>query len=146
MNNRTQNVASQKPGTTGTTGTKGKIKGAPRTGRHKIEEVPLQSIWTRTKKGLEAAAKAIGRGTEIAAQKTVTLGKEAGLQYQINTNHYKLQKLLAELGGRIYDLAKINPPELNLNDSQALTTIKRVREMDERIQTFKQKAKALKKS
>lgn len=117
-----------------------------RTGRQKIEELRKKPIWSRTKKELEATAKAIGEGTERAAKKTVNLGKRAGLQYQIYMHSHKLQRSLAELGGRIYDLAKTNSPSLNLNDPQAWAAIKKAQEMDEKILGLKEKTMALKRS
>jgi collagenase-like PrtC family protease len=100
------------------------VKGLLKTGRQKIEDLHLQPIWNRTKEELQAAAKAIGRGTEIAAKKTIKMGKQAGIQYQVYVNHLKLQRSLAELGGRIYDLAKTNSSALMVNDPEAMALIK----------------------
>lgn len=121
------------------------IKGLLEAGRRKIEELRKKPIWSRTKKELEDAARAIGKGTEKAAKKTAKLGKRAGLQYQIYLNSHKLQKALAELGGRIYDLSRANSPSLNLSDSEALSLIKKVQEIDEKILGQKKEVMMLKK-
>ena len=137
------NETARKPTSQETERVKG-VKSLLETGRRKIEELRKKPIWSRTKKELEAAAKAIGKGTERAAKETVKLGKRAGLQYQVYLNSHKLQRSLAELGGRIYDLAKTKSPSLTLNDPEALSIIKKAQEMDEKILGLKEKAIALK--
>jgi hypothetical protein len=126
-------------------GIKKQVEDYLKAGRQRIEEIPFEPIWNRTKKEVKVAAGAIGRGTEVAAKRTIKLGKRAGLMYQIYMNNLKLQSSLAELGGRIYDLARTHSSDLILNDLRAIGSIKKVEEMDQKIIDLKQKVKALRK-
>ncbi len=112
-------------------------------GREKLTQLDLQPIWKLAKKELQGAIKVLGKGTEKAANKTRTMGKQASIQYQVYLNQLKLQKLLVKLGGRVYDLAQTKS-SMNLKDSKASEILKRVKDMDKKILSLKEKAKGLK--
>ena len=116
-----------------------------RTGRKRINEMDLRPIWDRTKKELQGAVKVIGKGTEKATERTLALGKQAGFQYQVYLNQLKLQKALAGLGGRIYDLSQSKAVSLTLKDTKALGMIKKAQKLDKEVQGLKKKVKAAKK-
>ena len=105
----------------------------------------LRPIWDQTKKELQGAVKVIGKGTEKATERTLALGKQAGFQYQVYLNQLKLQKALAGLGGRIYDLSQTNAASLTLKDTKALSMIKKAQKLDKEVQDLKKKVKAAKK-
>ena len=124
---------------------KKKAKELLQTGRKRIYEMELRPIWDRTKKELQGAVKVIGKGTEKATERTLALGKQAGFQYQVYLNQLKLQKALAGLGGRIYDLSQTNAASLTLKDTKALSMIKKAQKLDKEVQDLKKKVKAAKK-
>lgn len=122
-----------------------KAKGLIKTGREKFDEIDLQPIWTRVKAGLDRAVEAVGKGTEVAADKAMNLASRAGVEYQIFELHRKLEKLLAELGGRAYDLAKRNPPALSGADAEITRMVGRISEMEKKIAELEDEAETLKK-
>ncbi len=124
---------------------KEKAKDLLKTGKKKIEDIDLNPIWKKTKEELQSAAKVIGKGTEKAAEKTVSFGKKAGFQSQVYVNQLKRQKGFVELGERIYDLMRHNSPALVLDDTKALKMIKKIMETDKETQGLKKKVKSSKK-
>ncbi len=122
-----------------------KAKGLIKTGRERFDEIDLQPIWKRVKAGLDRAVEAVGKGTEMAADKAMNLASRAGVEYQIFELHRKIEKLLAELGGRAYDLAKRNPPALNATDAEIAGMIGRISEMEKKIAALEAEAETLKK-
>ena len=124
---------------------KKKAKELLQTGRKRIHEMELRPIWDRTKKELQGAVKIIGKKTEKATEKTISLGKQAGFQYQVYLNQLKLQKALAGLGGRIFDLTKGKSASLTLKDTKALSMIKKVQKLDIEVEGLKKKVKTAKK-
>jgi hypothetical protein len=121
-----------------------KAKGLIKTGRKKFDEIDLQPIWKRVKAGLDRAVEAVGKGTEVAADKAMNLASRAGVEYQIFELHRKLEKLLAELGGRAYDLAKRNPPVLSGADAEITRMVGKISEMEKKIAGLEDEAQALK--
>src|SRR4030067_3530917 len=95
-----------------------KAQGLLKTGREKFDEIDFQPIWKKVKTGLDRAVDVVGKGTERAADKAMNLASRAGVEDQLFEYHRKLEKLLAELGGRAYDLAKRNPPALSAADAE----------------------------
>ncbi len=123
----------------------GKAKGLIKTGREKFDEIDFQPIWTRVKAGLDRAVEAVGKGTEMAADKAMNLASRAGVEYQIFEHHRKLEKLLAELGGRAYDLAKRTPPALSAADADITRMVGKISEMEKKIAELEDEAEKLKK-
>lgn len=121
-----------------------KAKGLLRTGREKLEEIDIQPIWKRVKAGLDRAVEVVGKGTEMAAEKAMNLASRAGVEYQLFEYHRKLEKLLAELGGRAYDLARRNPPALGAMDPDITRMVGRISEMEKKIAVLEDEAQALK--
>ena len=117
-----------------------KVKELLETGKKKLDD--LDSVWGKTKKELQAAMKVIEKGTEKAAEKTISLGKQAGFQSQVYLNQMKLQKALAELGGRVFFLTRRHSKSLDLEDKKALKMIKKITEMDKEIQELKKNVKS----
>ncbi|HEX9758144.1 MAG TPA: hypothetical protein VGB26_10145 [Nitrospiria bacterium] len=122
---------------------KKKAKELLQTGKRKLDD--LDSVWGKTKKELQAAMKVIEKGTEKAAEKTISLGKQAGFQSQVYLNQMKLQKSFAELGGRVYFLMRRHSKSLDLEDKKALGMIKKITEMDKNIQELKENVKSSRK-
>ena len=122
-----------------------KAKGLLRTGREKLEEIDIQPIWKRVKAGLDRAVEVVGKGTEMAAEKAMNLASRAGVEYQMYEYHRKLEKLLAELGGRAYDLAKRDPQALSPTEPELKGMIGRISEMEKKIAALEEKADSLKK-
>ncbi len=122
-----------------------KAKGLLKTGREKFDEIDLQPIWKRVKTGLDRAVEVVGKGTEVAAGKAMNLASRAGVEYQIFEYHRKLEKLLAELGGRAYDLAKRTPPDLSVADADITRMVGRISEMEKKITALEDEAEKLKK-
>jgi hypothetical protein len=122
-----------------------KAKGLIKTGRERFDEIDFQPIWKRVKTGLDRAVEAVGKGTEVAADKAMNLASRAGVEYQIFELHRKLEKLLAELGGRAYDLAKRTPPALTAADADITRMVGKVSEMEKRIAELEDEAEMLKK-
>jgi hypothetical protein len=121
-----------------------KAKGLLKTGREKFDEMDLQPIWKRVKAGLDRAVDVVGKGTERAADKAMNLASRAGVEYQLFEYHRKLEKLLAELGGRAYDLAKRNPPALSGTDAETTRMVGKISEMEKKIAVLEDEAQALK--
>jgi len=121
-----------------------KAKGLLKTGREKFDQIDLQPTWKRVKAGLERAVDVVGKGTERAADKAMNLASRAGVEYQLFEYHRKLEKLLAELGGRAYDLAKRNPPVLNAADAEITRLVGRISEMEKKIAGLEDEAQVLK--
>ena len=140
----TRRAAPKKAHVKGTATVKGKAKEFLKTSRKKLDDLDLQPIWDRAKKEFQGAVEVIGKTTEKAAEKTLTVGKQASLQYQAYLSNLKLQKSLAELGGRIYDLTRTNSPAVDLKDPEVLEIIKQVEDLDHKIVSLKEKAKSLK--
>ncbi len=122
-----------------------KAKGLLKTGREKFDEIDFQPIWTRVKTGLDRAVEAVGKGTEMAADKAMNLASRAGVEYQIFELHRKIEKLLAELGGRAYDLAKRTPPALSAADADITRMVGKISEMEKKIAALEDEAQTLKK-
>jgi hypothetical protein len=122
-----------------------KAKGLIKTGRERFDEIDFQPIWKRVKTGLDRAVEAVGKGTEVAADKAMNLASRAGVEYQIFELHRKLEKLLAELGGRAYDLAKRTPPALTAADAEITRMVGKISEMEKKIAALEDEAEALKK-
>jgi len=121
-----------------------KAQGLLKTGREKFDEIDLQPIWKRVKTGLDRAVDVVGKGTEMAADRAMNLASRAGVEYQIFEYHRKLEKLLAELGGRAYDLAKRNPPALSAADAEITRMAGRISEMEKKIAGLEDEARELK--
>ncbi len=121
-----------------------KAKGLLKTGREKFDEIDLQPIWKRVKTELDRAVDVVGKGTERAADKAMNLASRAGVEYQIFEYHRKLEKLLAELGGRAYDLAKRNPSALSGTDAEITRMVGKISEMEKKIAGLEDEAQALK--
>ena len=117
-----------------------------KTARERLESIPVQPIWERVRKEVNVAMQALGRGTERAKKQTVLMGKQAKLQYDVYLQHHSLQKKLAELGGRTYDLFKKDAKGLGLSDKKAVEMIGQIGDLEKKIETLKAKAKALKKT
>ena len=122
-----------------------KAQGLLRTGREKLEEIDIQPIWKRVKGGLDRAVEVVGKGTEMAAEKAMKLASRAGVEYQIYEYHRKLEKLLAELGGRAYDLAKRDPQALSPTEPELKGMIGRISEMEKKIAALEEEAESLRK-
>lgn len=122
-----------------------KAKGLIKTGRERFDEIDFQPIWKRVKTGLDRAVEAVGKGTEVAADKAMNLASRAGVEYQIFELHRKLEKLLAELGGRAYDLAKRTPPTLSAADAEIARMVGKISEMEKKIAALEDEAETLRK-
>ena len=116
-----------------------------KTGRQKLESIEFQPILNKVKKGLKIAFESIEKGTEKAAEKTVEVSKQAKIQYSIYTHHNQLQKSLAELGGRIYDLTKENRKLFTPPDSKALDLLAKISDIERKISDLEEKTKSIKK-
>lgn len=127
------------------TGYKQKAKEVIAAGRHKIEEIDLGPIWKRVKKGLEKAVESVGKGAEMAAEKARTTAERAAIEYRLYEQNRRLQHLLAELGGRVYDLAKRNPQALSPTDPEVLEIIGKIRDAEKKIAGIELKARTIKK-
>jgi len=121
-----------------------KARGLLKTGREKFDEIDFQPIWKKVKTGLDRAVDVVGKGTERAADKAMNLASRAGVEYQLFEYHRKLEKLLAELGGRAYDLARRNPPALGAMDPDITRMVGRISEMEKKIAVLEDEAQALK--
>lgn len=128
------------------TGLGGKANELLKTGREKLEGMDLQPIWEKAKREFQGAVKALGKGTEKAAEKTAVMGKQAGIQYQLYLNQLKLQKLLADLGGRVYDLKQAGSTDSVMSDAKASEIIRRVEEMNQKILALKEESRTLRSS
>ena len=102
------------------------------TGRETYARIKSKPVWHRLRMGLERAAGIVGRGTKKAAKKTGTLAKQAGVTYEKYEHEHKLQKLLAEFGGRIYDRVWDNPQAISSVDPDAADMVERITAMKEK--------------
>ncbi|HAR45668.1 MAG: hypothetical protein A2X56_06030 [Nitrospirae bacterium GWC2_57_13] len=98
----------------------------------------------KMKTGLGGAMDAVGRGAEKATSKALTLAKRMSVQYKISEQHRKLQVLLAELGGRVYDITKRSPQALNASDPDIMKLAGRIRDAEKALMALEEKAGALK--
>ena len=119
-----------------------KTEGLIKSGKEKLEHIDMEPIWKRVRKGLEDAVKVLGVGTEKATEKTVALAKRAGDEYKIYEQNYKLKKLLAELGGRVYDLVRRSPQSLSPDDPEIIEMVAKVTEMEKKITALEERSKA----
>lgn len=124
---------------------KQRAKDVIKAGRLKMEDIDLRPIWKRVKSGLEKAVEAVGKGAERVAEKTLTAAERAGVEYRLYEQNRRLQHLLAELGGRVYDLAKRNPQALSPTDPEVLEMIGKIREAEKKISALEIKSRSLKK-
>lgn len=98
----------------------------------------------KMKAGLGSAVDVVGRGAEKATAKALTLAKRMSVQYKISEQQRKLQALLAELGGRVYDMTKRSPQALNANDPDIMKLAGKIRDAEKALLTLEEKAGALK--
>ncbi len=113
-----------------------------KSGREKFEQIDFDPIWKRVKTGLEGAVKALGTGTEKATEKTVAMAKRAGVEYQIYEQNHQLRKLLAELGGKVYDLVRRSPQALSPDDPEIIDMVAKITDMEKKIAALEEKSKA----
>lgn len=113
--------------------------------KKKLEDLDIAPIWKRVKKGLESAVEAVGKGAEAAAEKAKTMTARAGVEYRLYEQNKKLQQFLAELGGRVYDLARRNPQALSPTDPEVVDMIGRIRDMEKKIAALTERLRSLKK-
>lgn len=98
----------------------------------------------KMKTGLGTAVDAVGRGAEKATAKALTLAKRMSVQYKISEQHRKLQSLLAELGGRVYDITKRSPQALNANDPDIMKLAGKIRDAEKALMALEEKVGGLK--
>jgi hypothetical protein len=122
-----------------------RAKGLLESGKKKNEEIAIQPIRKRVKKRLVEAVEAMEKGTEKVAEKAATIATLAGVKYKIYEHNHKLQKLLAELGGEVYELAKRNPQALSPTDPEVVEMIGKIADMEKKITALEERAKSLKK-
>jgi len=83
------------------------------------------------------------KGAVIVKEKAEVLGEEAKRQYKIFNLKTKVQKEVAELGGRVYDLSKkVRNPML---DKQVKTTIGQIKKLEEQVKKLEGGKKVAKK-
>jgi gas vesicle protein len=104
-------------------------------GKETIEEIELRPVWERVKSTVEKGAK-----------KAAITAKRAGVEYKIRTRKQELQKLLAELGGLVYERLRENPQPLSPADSELAAMIDNIKDMDTAISELEKKAQSLKKA
>lgn len=97
------------------------------------------------KKGIVSAVDAVGRGAEKATEKALALAKRAGVQYKIHEQNRKLQALLSELGGRVYDVTKRNPQALSASDPEIMKLVGKIREAEKDLLALEERSGSLKK-
>lgn len=114
-------------------------------GRQKIENLRQQPVWERTKRDLQSAVKMVEKRTEKAAERAKSLGQQAALQYQVYLTSHKLQKALAEVGKRVYDLSKAKSAAVSLKDAAALKKLGEARKLDQQIAALQRQAGRLNK-
>ena len=114
-----------------------------KTARQRFESIPFQPMLDRVRKELKVAMNTLERGTERAKEQTVLVSKQAKLQYEVYLNHNNLQKFLASLGGRVYDLNKQDPGSLHLTDPKAADLISKISDLEKKIETSKEKIQSL---
>ena len=100
---------------------------------------------TKMKTGLGSAVDAVGRGAERVTGKALSLARRAGLQYRISEQNRKLHALLAELGGRVYDITKRNPQALNSTDPDIMKMVGSIRDAEKALVALEEKSGAMKK-
>ena len=114
-----------------------------KTSKEKFDRIEFQPILDKVKKGLKAAVDVLEKGTKKAAEKTSVMSKQAGLQYTMYLHHHQLQKTLAELGGRVYDLTKENRKIFTPPDSQAMDIIAKITELEKKISATEERSHSL---
>lgn len=89
------------------------------------------SFWEKVKKDLQRGIKegitAVKEGAAVVKGKVEELTEEGKRQYKIYALKTKVQKEIAELGGRVYDLSsKIKNPMLDRKVEAILSRIKKL--------------------
>ncbi len=110
-----------------------KAKALFRSGKERVQAVDLGT-----------AVDAVGRGAEKATAKALILAKRMSVQYKISEQRRKLQSLLAELGGRVYDITKRNPQALSANDPDIMKLAGKIRDAEKTLMALEETAGALK--
>jgi hypothetical protein len=92
------------------------------------------AFWERVKEELRKAAQegwgAVKGGAKIAAEKSEEMAKVGKVRYRTHTLHKQAEKLFADLGGMVYDLAK--PPYENpLSNSEVMKLVEEIKKVEE---------------
>jgi hypothetical protein len=106
------------------------------------------AFWDRVKDELRKAAQegwgAVKEGAKIAAEKSEEVAKVGKLRYRTHTLNKQAEKLFADLGGQVYEMAK--PPYENPLSNAEVTKIVEVEEekagVEAEIEQAKKKAPA----
>lgn len=114
-----------------------------KTAKERLDTMGFQPIWKKVRTELKTAVKILGKRTEKAAEKTVSMGQQAGLQYNIYLEHSKLQKHLTALGGKVYDLYQQDAEGLRLHDSDLIVLIEKIATLEKKIDSLKEKVQSV---
>ncbi len=101
------------------------------------------NFWEKVKKDLQKGIKEgitfVKEGATVVKEKAEELTEEAKRQYKTFDLKTKVQKEIAELGGKVYDLsAKVKNPML---DSKVKATVARIKKLEALITRLEGKAK-----
>lgn len=105
------------------------------------------NFWEKVKKDLQKGIKEgiayAKEGTVIVKEKAEVLGEEAKRQYKIFNLKTKVQKEVAELGGRVYDLSKkVKNPML---DSKVKASMAQIQKLEVQLKKLEGRKKVAKK-
>jgi hypothetical protein len=92
------------------------------------------AFWERVKEELRKAAQegwgAVKEGAKIAAEKSEEMAKVGKLKIRTHTLNKQAEKLFADLGGQVYDMAK--PPYENpLSNAEVMKLVEEIKKVEE---------------
>ncbi len=92
------------------------------------------AFWERVKEELTKAAQegwgAVKEGAKIAAEKSEEMAKVGKLRYRTHTLNKQAEKLFADLGGHVYEMAK--PPYENpLSNAEVMKLVEEIKKVEE---------------
>jgi uncharacterized protein (UPF0335 family) len=92
------------------------------------------AFWERVKEELRKAAQegwgAVKEGAKIAAEKSEEMAKVGKLRYRTHNLNKQAEKLFADLGGQVYDMAK--PPYENpLSNAEVMKLVEDIKKLEE---------------
>jgi len=96
------------------------------------------NINEKLKKALDEGFDALKEGGKAAAEKSEELAKLGKLKYESYNAHKKAEKLMAELGGMVFDMAK--PPFENpLSNHEVMELVEKIKEAEKEIKKIEAK-------
>ncbi len=93
------------------------------------------------KKAIDEGIVAIKEGAKVATEKGTEVAKVGKLKYEVYNAHKDAEKLLAELGGMVFEMAK--PPFENpLSNPDVMAVVEKIKESEKEIKELESRMKS----